>query len=61
VPSYSKNLEAFKAKGVDRIICVSVNDPYCLNAWKKALGDKANGIEFYADVQGELTKYMVRS
>lgn len=58
VPSYSKNVEAFKAKGVDMVICVAVNDPYVMNAWAKSMGDGAKGIQFYADMRRELTKYM---
>mmetsp|Transcript_10459 Transcript_10459/g.20580 ORF Transcript_10459/g.20580 Transcript_10459/m.20580 type:complete len:227 (-) Transcript_10459:363-1043(-) len=58
VPSYGKNVAAFKAKGVDSIICISVNDPYCMNAWKNQLGDAAAGIDFYGDADGTFTHYM---
>jgi peroxiredoxin len=61
VPSYSKNVAAFKAKGVDSVICVSVNDPYTMNAWKKTLGASGEGIEFYGDSNGSFTHYMVSS
>jgi peroxiredoxin len=60
VPSYSKNVAAFKAKGVDSVICVSVNDPYTMNAWKKTLGASGEGIEFYGDSNGSFTHYMHR-
>ena len=41
VPGYLANLDALKARGVDEIWCVSVNDGYVMAAWgreQKALG-----------------------
>ena len=35
VPSYLANYDALKAKGVDEIICISVNDPFVMGAWAK--------------------------
>lgn len=40
VPSYKKNVDKFKAKGIDSLICVAVNDPYTLNAWAEKLEAK---------------------
>lgn len=40
VPSYKKNIDKFKAKGIDSVICVAVNDPYTLNAWAEKLEAK---------------------
>ncbi|KAG0448341.1 hypothetical protein HPP92_027866, partial [Vanilla planifolia] len=40
VPSYKNNIEKFKAKGIDSIICVAVNDPYTLNGWAEKLQAK---------------------
>ena len=42
-----------------QVYCVSVNDPYCMNAWKEKLGDKANGIDFFGDADGSFTHFMV--
>lgn len=35
VPSYVNNYDALKAKGVDEIWCVSVNDAFVMGAWAK--------------------------
>ena len=42
LPGYIKNSEKYKEKGIDQIICMSVNDPFVMNAWGKEnnVGDK---------------------
>ena len=35
LPSYINMYDKFKEKGVDHIICLSVNDPFVMNAWGK--------------------------
>ena len=35
LPGYVKMYDNFKEKGVDKIICISVNDPFVMNAWGK--------------------------
>ena len=35
VPGYVSNFDALKAKGVDEIWCVSVNDAFVMGAWAK--------------------------
>ena len=38
LPGYLQHHDAIKAKGVDTIACVVVNDPFVLDAWGKAQG-----------------------
>ena len=42
LPGYINLYQQFKDKGIDYIICVSVNDPFVMNAWGKEnkVGDK---------------------
>jgi peroxiredoxin len=35
-----KNIDKFKAKGINSVICVAVNDPYTMNAWAEKLQAK---------------------
>ena len=67
VPSYITNYDALKAKGVDEIWCVSVNDAFVMGAWAKdqhaegkvrmladgsAAWTKALGLEFDLTAKG---------
>src|SRR5687768_992845 len=36
LPGFLEQAEAIRAKGVDAIACVAVNDPFVMNAWEKA-------------------------
>jgi glutaredoxin/glutathione-dependent peroxiredoxin len=55
VPSYLTNLDKLKAKGVDEVWCLAVNDAFVMHAW--ALDQKAQGkIRFLADGSAEYTK-----
>ena len=42
LPGYVNMYEEYKKKGIDKIICISVNDPFVMNAWGKEnnVGDK---------------------
>ncbi|MDZ4095360.1 MAG: peroxiredoxin [Paracoccaceae bacterium] len=55
VPSFIRTKPGFDAKGVDEIICVSVNDPFVMKAWGEATGATAAGITLLADAQSDLT------
>ena len=42
LPGFVANADAFRAKGVDAIVCLSVNDAYVMNVWGRDqnVGDK---------------------
>ena len=54
LPGYVVNADAIKAKGVDSIICLSVNDAFVMGAW----GDSANAEEILmvGDGNGDFTQ-----
>lgn len=55
VPGYLEHLDELKKKGVDEVICVSVNDGYVMREWgasQKALGK----IRFLGDGDAEFAK-----
>jgi peroxiredoxin (alkyl hydroperoxide reductase subunit C) len=55
VPSYIAQHDAIKAKGVDEIWCLAVNDAFVMGAWGKE--QKVNGkVRMMADGAAELTK-----
>jgi len=56
VPSFIRTIAALKAKGVDAVICVSVNDAHVMRAWGETTGAAAAGIMMLADGASELTK-----
>ena len=56
VPSFIRTKEKFDAKGVDEIICISVNDPFVMKAWGEATGATAAGITMLGDAESAFTK-----
>jgi peroxiredoxin len=55
VPSYVANLDNLKAKGVDEIWCIAVNDAFVMHAWAK--DQHAQGkIRFMGDGSADYTK-----
>ena len=56
VPSFVRTRDDFAAKGVDEIVCVSVNDPFVMKAWGEATGASAAGIAMLADASGAFTR-----
>ena len=67
VPSYLQNMDRLKAKGVDEVICMAVNDAFVMGAWARdqktagkvrMMGDgsanytKALGLEFDLAAKG---------
>ena len=55
VPGYVKHAADFKAKGVDEIWCISVNDAFVMGAWGR--DQKATGVvRMMADGNGAFSK-----
>jgi len=55
VPGFVSNHDALKARGVDAIACVSVNDAFVMGAWGK--DQNAGGkVHMLADGNGEFTQ-----
>jgi len=56
LPGFVVNADKIKAKGVDAIVCVSVNDAFVMDAWSK---DKnAEEIMMVGDGNGDFTEAM---
>ena len=36
LPGYVDNYKKYKSKGIDLIVCISVNDPFVMDAWGKS-------------------------
>jgi peroxiredoxin len=53
LPSYVEKAEELKANGVDEIACVSVNDPFVMQAWSER--DGSADITMLADGNGAFT------
>ena len=56
LPSFIRTAEQFREKGVDEIICVSVNDCRVMQHWGETTGAEEAGITLLADWDSELTK-----
>lgn len=54
LPGFKANRDKFKAKGVDTIACVSVNDVFVMGAWAKDQGI-ADEVLLLADGNGAFT------
>ncbi len=56
LPRYNQLAPVFKQNGVDDIICLSVNDTFVMNAWKK--DQEAENITVIPDGNGEFSEKM---
>lgn len=56
VPRYNQLVPQFRANGVDDVICVSVNDAFVMNEWKRS--QKAERVTFLPDGNGEFSDKM---
>ena len=55
MPSYLQNMDALRAKGVDTVACLAVNDVFVMDAWRKQLGLDEQ-VVMLADGSGAMTK-----
>lgn len=56
VPGYVTLLKELRQAGIDDVICLSVNDPYVMEAWQRE--EKAQELHFMSDPFGEFTQAM---
>ncbi len=56
VPRYEELAHELKRKGVDEIVCLSVNDAFVMDAWRCA--EDAQNVTFLADGNGTFTRRM---
>ena len=56
VPRYNQLAPQFRAAGVDDIVCVSVNDAFVMNEWKRS--QNADRVTFLPDGNGEFSDKM---
>lgn len=54
VPRYEELYDQLRDRGVDQIVCISVNDAFVMDAWKR--DQKADHVLFLPDGNGELTE-----
>jgi len=55
LPGYKDHVADFRAKGVGKIVCISVNDVFVMGAWAKDQGI-TNEVELLADGNADFTR-----
>ena len=53
LPGFVVHVDSIKARGVDTVACMSVNDVFVMNAWGKA--SNAEHLQMLADCNGDFT------
>ena len=56
LPRFNELAPVFKSKGIDQIVCVSVNDPFVMEEWGK--DQEAQNVLLLPDGNGEFTEKM---
>lgn len=56
LPSFVRTKADFDAKGIDEILCVSVNDAHVMRLWGETSGATAAGIRLLADADAAFTR-----
>lgn len=55
LPGFVQQAEQIRKKGIDEIVCLSVNDPFVMGAWGEHQGAKGK-VRMIADGNGQFTK-----
>lgn len=55
LPGFLDHVDAFKARGVDELVCMAVNDPFVMAAWAKQVGVDGR-ITMLADGSAQFTQ-----
>ncbi|MCY4260375.1 MAG: redoxin family protein, partial [Rhodobacteraceae bacterium] len=55
-PGFIRNMETLRQKGFDPVICISVNDPFVIDAWDSSSKAGDAGITMLADPEGTFTQ-----
>ncbi len=55
LPGFVENADALKGKGVSKIVCMSVNDAFVMDAWGKS-ANAGDAVEMLADGNGEFAR-----
>lgn len=55
LPGFVAKAAELKAQGVDEIVCISVNDPFVMQAWGKEHGAEGK-VTMLADAEGAFTR-----
>eukprot|EP00927_Polykrikos_kofoidii_P085307 TRINITY_DN924_c0_g1_i6.p1 TRINITY_DN924_c0_g1~~TRINITY_DN924_c0_g1_i6.p1 ORF type:complete len:215 (+),score=50.99 TRINITY_DN924_c0_g1_i6:76-645(+) len=56
IPGYLEKQDALKAKGIDEVIVMAVNDGAVMKAWAKDQGTEGSILKFLADTRCEFSK-----
>ena len=56
LPGFESMYQSFRAKGIDEVYCISVNDAFVMNAWSKH--QQLINVKVIPDGTGEFTRMM---
>jgi glutaredoxin-like protein len=56
VPRYNQLAPLLRRHGVDEVVCISVNDPFVMNEWRRE--QKAHNLTFLPDGNGDFSRGM---
>lgn len=56
LPSFIRTMDQFKDKGVTKVICIAVNDPFVMANWGKDTGAIESGIDMLCDPSSAFIK-----